>query len=45
VGLALDLFDVEEPFGAAPLDLEQRSRVVAAGSTDACMRIARALSA
>jgi myo-inositol-1(or 4)-monophosphatase len=45
VGLALDLFDVEEPFGAAPLDLEQRSRVGAAGSTDACMRIARALSA
>src|SRR5690348_3921832 len=45
VGLALDLFDVEEPFGAAPLDLEQRSRVVGAGSTDTCMRIARALSA
>jgi myo-inositol-1(or 4)-monophosphatase len=45
VGLALDLFDVEEPFGAAPLDLEQRSRVVAAGSTDWCLRIARALSA
>jgi myo-inositol-1(or 4)-monophosphatase len=45
VGLALDLFDVEEPFGAAPLDLVQRSRVVAAGSTDACIRIARALSA
>jgi myo-inositol-1(or 4)-monophosphatase len=45
VGLAVDLFDVQEPFGAAPLDLEQRSRVVAAGSTDVCMRIARALSA
>lgn len=44
VGLALDLFDVEEPFGAAPLDLEQRSRVVAAGTTDVCERIARALS-
>jgi myo-inositol-1(or 4)-monophosphatase len=45
VGLPIDLFDVEEPFGAAPLDLEQRSRVVAAGTTDVCTRIARALSA
>jgi myo-inositol-1(or 4)-monophosphatase len=45
VGLALDLFDVEEPFGAAPLDLEQRSRVVAAGTTAVCTRIAHALSA
>ena len=45
VGLALDLFDVEEPFGAAPLDLEQRSRVVAAGTTAVCTRIAGALSA
>jgi myo-inositol-1(or 4)-monophosphatase len=45
VGLALDLFDVEEPFGAAPLDLEQRSRVVAAGTTAMCTQIARALSA
>jgi myo-inositol-1(or 4)-monophosphatase len=44
-GLALDLFDVEEPFGAAPLDLEQRSRVVAAGTPEVCARIARALSA
>jgi myo-inositol-1(or 4)-monophosphatase len=44
VGVAVDLFDVEEPFGAAPLDLEGRSRVVAAGTTDACTRIARALS-
>jgi myo-inositol-1(or 4)-monophosphatase len=44
-GLALDLFDVEEPFGAAPLDLEQRSRVVAAGTTAVCTRIAHALSA
>jgi myo-inositol-1(or 4)-monophosphatase len=44
LGLALDLFDVEEPFGAAPLDLEQRSRVVAAGSPAACARIAHALS-
>lgn len=45
VGLALDLFDVEESFGAAPLDLEQRSRVVAAGTTAVCRRIADALSA
>jgi myo-inositol-1(or 4)-monophosphatase len=45
VGLAIDLFDVDEPFTAAPLDLVQRSRVVAAGSTAACTRIADALSA
>src|SRR5947208_15667037 len=32
VGVAIDLFDVDDPFGAAPLDLEQRSPVVAAGS-------------
>jgi len=44
LGLAVDLFDVEEPFGAAPLDLEQRSRVVAAGTTAVAARIARALS-
>ncbi len=45
LGLAVDLFDVEEPFGAAPLDLAQRSRVVAAGTAEACSWIARALSA
>jgi myo-inositol-1(or 4)-monophosphatase len=45
LGLAIDLFDVADPFGAAPLDLEQRSRVVAGGTRDVCMRIARALSA
>jgi myo-inositol-1(or 4)-monophosphatase len=43
LGLAVDLFDVEEAFGAAPLDLEQRSRVVAAGSDAVCSRIAAAL--
>jgi myo-inositol-1(or 4)-monophosphatase len=43
LGLAVDLFDVEEPFGAAPLDLEQRSRVVAAGSEHVCRRLAAAL--
>ncbi len=44
LGLPVELFDVEEPFGAAPLDLEQRSRVVAAGTPDVCARIARALA-
>ena len=43
LGLAVELFDVAEPFGAAPLDLEQRSRVVAAGSPSVCNRIAAAL--
>jgi myo-inositol-1(or 4)-monophosphatase len=43
LGLAIDLFDVDEPFGAAPLDLEQRSRVVAAGAEDICRRVAAAL--
>jgi myo-inositol-1(or 4)-monophosphatase len=43
LGLAVDLFDVEEPFGAAPLDLEGRSRVVAASSASVCERIAAAL--
>jgi myo-inositol-1(or 4)-monophosphatase len=45
LGLPIELFDGEEPFGAAPLDLEQRSRVVAAGGDEVCARIARALSA
>ena len=45
VGLALELFDVEEPFGAAPLDLEGRSRLAAAGTHDACRLLAHALSA
>src|SRR5438477_12845910 len=40
LGYAVDLFDIEEPFGAAPLDLGQRSRVVAAGTEDVCTRIA-----
>jgi myo-inositol-1(or 4)-monophosphatase len=43
VGLAIDLFDGEEPFGAAPLDLGQRSRVAAAGSEAGCSRLAAAL--
>ena len=45
LGLAIDLFDVEEPFGAAPLDLEGRSRVAAAGTPELCRRLADALSA
>ncbi len=45
LGLAIELFDVETPFGAAPLDLEGRSRVAAAGAPDSCRAIADALSA
>jgi myo-inositol-1(or 4)-monophosphatase len=45
VGLAIELFDSAEPFGAAPLDLEGRSRVAAAGTSELCRRIAAALSA
>jgi myo-inositol-1(or 4)-monophosphatase len=44
LGLAVELFDVEEPFDSAPLDLEGRSRVVAAGSAETCRRIATALA-
>lgn len=44
IGLALELFDVAEPFGAAPLDLAGRSRLAAAGTDDVCRQIARALS-
>ncbi|MDX6369508.1 MAG: monophosphatase [Gaiellaceae bacterium] len=42
-GLAIDLPDAA-PFAAAPLDLEGRSRVVAAGTPDLCRRLAHALS-
>jgi myo-inositol-1(or 4)-monophosphatase len=45
LGIPVALFDVEEPFGAAQLDLEQRSRVVAAGTAETCELIAEALSA
>ena len=45
VGLCVELFDVEPPFGAAPLDLEGRSRVAAAGTPELCRTIADALSA
>ena len=43
-GLAIDLPD-EPPFGSAPLDLEGRSRVVAAGTVETCAQIAAALGA
>jgi myo-inositol-1(or 4)-monophosphatase len=43
VGLAIDLFD-EPPLGSAPLDLVGRSRVVAAGTTELCRKLASALS-
>jgi myo-inositol-1(or 4)-monophosphatase len=41
-GLAIDLPEAG-PFGRAPLDLEARSRVVAAGSSELCLRLAEAL--
>jgi myo-inositol-1(or 4)-monophosphatase len=41
-GLAVDLPEAQ-PFERAPLDLEGRSRVVAAGSLEGCRRIADAL--
>ena len=41
-GCAIDLPD-EPPFGTAPLDLEGRSRVVAAGTSELCATLAAAL--
>lgn len=43
-GLAIDLFEAA-PFDQAPLDVEGRSRVVAAGTPELCQQLARALSA
>ena len=43
-GLAIELFEAP-PFGAAPLDLEARSRVVAAATPEGCARLASALKA
>jgi myo-inositol-1(or 4)-monophosphatase len=43
-GLAIDLFDAPA-FEAAPLDVEGRSRVVAAGTPELCRQLASALSA
>jgi hypothetical protein len=42
-GLALALPDVADPFGAAPLDVTARSRIVAADSPATCERLAAAL--
>jgi myo-inositol-1(or 4)-monophosphatase len=44
VGLEVEL-PWAPPFGAAPLDVEGRSRVVAAGTTGLCREIAAALGA
>ena len=41
-GYAIDLFE-DPPFGAAPLDLGQRSRIVAAANESLCDGLARAL--
>jgi myo-inositol-1(or 4)-monophosphatase len=43
-GYSIDLPE-DPPFGAAPLDLEGRSRVVAAGTIETCAQVAAALSA
>ena len=43
-GLAIDLFEAP-PFEEAPLDVEGRSRVVAAGTPELCQQLVRALSA
>ncbi len=43
-GLAIDLFEAP-PFDEAPLDVEGRSRVVAAGTPELCRQLAHALSA
>ena len=44
-GLAIQLPDDDLPFGEAALDLEGRSRVVAAGNSELCRQLAAALSA
>jgi myo-inositol-1(or 4)-monophosphatase len=41
-GFAIDLPE-DPPFGSAPLDLEGRSRVVAAGTPELCTKLAQAL--
>lgn len=44
LGLAIELFDVETSLGEAPLDLEGRSRVAAAGTPELCRLIADSLA-
>src|SRR5205814_9791506 len=43
VGLSIELFDGPDGFGDAPLDLEGRSRVAAAGTPALCRQVADAL--
>ncbi len=43
-GFAIDLFE-DPPFDCAPLDVDARSRVVAAGTSELCQQLAHALSA
>jgi myo-inositol-1(or 4)-monophosphatase len=43
-GLSIDLPDAGQPFGSCPLDLEPRSRVVAAGNDELCRRLTDALA-
>jgi myo-inositol-1(or 4)-monophosphatase len=43
-GLAIELFE-DAPFAAAPLDLEGRSRIVAAATEELCAELAEALGA
>jgi myo-inositol-1(or 4)-monophosphatase len=43
-GLAIELFEDDRPFGRAPLDLAQRSRLVAAATPGLCAQVAAALS-
>ncbi|MHB8468740.1 MAG: inositol monophosphatase family protein [Gaiellaceae bacterium] len=43
-GCAVELFESAGPFAAAPLDLEGRSRIAAAGTAEGCRRLADALS-
>lgn len=42
-GLAIALPDVPEPFERAPLDLQARSRVVAAGTPELCAKVTAAV--
>jgi myo-inositol-1(or 4)-monophosphatase len=44
-GLVIELPDAAPPFGDAPLDVEGRSRVVAAGTHEVCAKLHAALSA
>ena len=44
-GLTIELPDDALPFGEAKLDLEGRSRVVAAGNSELCRQLTAALSA